>query len=441
MDSSITFKGVKTVFVLFLALGLSLVVSSLATSESAKVQGFLNFIQKAQSLDEISEAFERAGLSPSEARELEAAIARPPYADKLKSLSGPVDGRAGAPPSVTAKRVVVNTAKKAAINGRAVALARRLKTKAPVTVRSVKAGATPVKTAAPPRTSPPGGGTSARITGLNPDPIRVGDRLNIAGTGFGSGRGTVLLATPEHQYICDLASWSDTRIEATIPGYMDSVIGDRSMDFRLRVMLQGNILGPSRDFRLHPSIRDPEVVSLSSDEIMPGNDVSIEGRWFYGRGSVEFDFGSQLFRGNIREWTDSLITAGIPEGIGGLHRTRGQLIIRNNQGREIRHPITFEPNLEEVTVTSWHEIDRTWKATGDVRTFHYFEYVGLKEGWLVVYYRKERVNGRGSSRYMLEPTVGTNRIHNIITLEAPSFTRLRVASHVTLKGPHGTPFW
>jgi hypothetical protein len=222
---------------------------------------------------------------------------------------------------------------------------------------------------------------------------------------------------------------------------MDHVIGDRSREFRLRVILGNNALGPYRDIRLHPSIREPEIVSLSSDEIMPGNDVAIEGRWFYGRGSVEFDFGSQLFRGTVRGWTDSLITAGIPDGIGGLPRTRGQLIIRNDRGREVRHPITFEPDKEQVTLTMSHEIDRSRSATSDVRTFHYFQNFEMKEGWLVKRYRKEIVSGRGTAWYMLEPDPGTTRIYNIITLDARSFTRLRVASHVTIEGPKGTPYW
>jgi len=251
----------------------------------------------------------------------------------------------------------------------------------------------------------------------------------------------VELVTPESRYICDLESWSDTRIEATIPGYMDHVLGDGTADLRLRIVLAGGTLGPARDIRLQPSIREPEVISLSSEEIMPGNDVAIEGRWFYGRGSVEFDFGSQLFRGSIRAWTDSLITAGIPDGIGGLHRTRGQIIIRNDQGKEVRHPITFEPDKEQVEISQTQELDRSWKATGDVRTFDYFDPFPMKEGWLVRSYKKEIVSGRGRTWYMLEPDPGTIRIHNIITLDAPPFSRLRVASRVTIEGPKGTPYW
>lgn len=434
-------KGIRIALAGLLAVSIWLVAPSAIMSESAKVQGLLRLIQKARSLNEVSLAFERAKLSQQEVKELEAAIGRPPYADKLRSLSGPAVKRASTKPEVTARRVIVDTAKKRTIDGRAAALAKRTRAKTPTAVKSLKArSVSPLATAAV-KPALPGGGVSGRITGLNADPIRVGDRLIIAGSGFGARRGSVELVTPENRYICELASWNDTRIEATVPGYMDHVIGDRSREFRLRIMLGGNALGPTRDIRLHPSIRDMEIVSLSSNEIMPGNDVAIEGRWFYGRGSVEFDFGSQLFRGTIRGWTDSLITAGIPDGIGGLPRTRGQLIIRNDRGREVRHPITFEPDKEQVTLTMSHEIDRSRSATGDTRTFDYFQNFEMKEGWLVKRYSKEIVSGRGSAWYMLEPDPGTTRIHNIITLSASSFTRLRVASHVTIEGPKGTAYW
>ena len=441
MRISTRHNGLWTVSAVLLALSVSLVLSSSATPESVKVQEFLRLIQKAGTLDEVSLAFDRAGFSPSEARELEAATGRPPYIDKLRSLAGPVGRRAGSRPEVTAKRVIADTGRKGTIDGRAAALARRLKARTPTAVRSMKTTASSPLAATASTIPPLGGGTSGRIAGLSPDPIRVCDRLIINGTGFGSGRGSVELVTPQHRYICDLRSWSDTRIEAVIPAYMDSVIGDRSGDFRLRVMLRGDSLGPYRDIRLLPSIHEPEIVSLSSDEIMPGCEIAIEGRWFNGRGGVEFDFGTQLFRGNIREWTDSLITAGIPGGIGGLTRTRGQIIIRNSLGRELRHPVTFEPDKEQVEISMYQEIDRSWKASGATETFDYFENFEMKPGWLVRSYRKEIVSGRGSARYMLEPVPGTTRIHNIITLDASSFTRLRVASRVTIEGPMGTPYW
>lgn len=441
MSPSVRPNGTRIVLAGLLAVSIWLIAPSAIMPESAKVQGLLRLIQKARSLDEVSLAFERAKLSQQEVKELEAAIGRPPYADKLRSLSGPAVKRASSGPEVTAKRVIVDTAKKRTINGRAAALTKRVGAKIPTAVRSVKTQPLSPPAAAAAKPSLPGGGVSGRISGLNEDPIRVGDRLIIAGSGFGSRRGSVELVTPENRYICELASWNDTRIEASVPGYMDHVIGDRSREFRLRVILGNNALGPYRDIRLHPSIREPEIVSLSSNEIMPGNDVAIEGRWFYGRGSVEFDFGSQLFRGTVRGWTDSLITAGIPDGIGGLPRTRGQLIIRNDRGREVRHPITFEPDKEQVTLTMSHEIDRSRSATGDTRTFDYFQNFEMKEGWLVKRYSKEIVSGRGTAWYMLEPDPGTTRIYNIITLDARSFTRLRVASHVTIEGPKGTPYW
>jgi hypothetical protein len=416
----------------------SLVLPKAASPQSPRVKEFLLLIQKARTFDEISLAFDRAGFSSAEAKEIQAAVTRPPYIDKLKSLAGPAAKGAPATPLVTAKKVVADSPRKTRINAQALALAKRLKVPPRTTVRSGEFALKPRAAAA---TSPiPGGGASGRITGLVPDTVRVGDRLVVTGSGFGPGRGSVELATPQHRYICDLESWSDTRIVATVPAYMESVIGDRSADLRLRIMLRGDVLGPYRDIRLHPAVHDPQVVSLSSDEVMPGCEIAIEGRWLGGRGTLEFDFGSQLFRGTVKEWTDAVIVAGLPGGIGGLSRTRGEIIIRNAQGREVRHPVTFEPDKEQVTLTMYHEFGSPWDISNGAKTFDYFQYFKIAEGWLVKSFRKEIASGRGKADHMREPVPGTTRIHSIITLYPAAFSRMRVALDVTLEGPRGTPY-
>lgn len=430
--------AIRAALMVLTVLFASFVIPKAASPQSPGVKKFLLLIQKARTLDEISLAFDRAGFSPAEAKEIQVSVTRPPYIDKLKSLAGPAAKGAPAPPRVTAKKVVADSPRKTRINAQALALAKRLKVPPRTSVRAGEFALKPRAAAA--RSPLPGGGASGRITGLAPDTVRVGDRLIISGSGFGPGRGSVELATPQHRYICDLESWSDTRIEATVPAYMGSVIGDRSADLRLRIMLRGDVLGPYRDIRLHPPVHDPQVVSLSSDEVMPGCEIAIEGRWLGGRGTFEFDFGSQLFRGTVKEWTDAVIVASLPGGIGGLSRTRGEIIIRNAQGREVRHPVTFEPDKEQVTLSMHHETGSPWELIGDTRTFDYFQYFKMSEGWLVRSYRKEVASGRGKSDYMLEPVPGTTHIHSIITIYPAAFSRMRVTLHVTLEGPRGTPY-
>lgn len=424
--------GLTVLVVLIASLG----IPRAASPQSPKVKEFLLLVQKARSMDEVSLAFDRAGFSPAEVKEIQAAVSRAPYVDKLKSMAGPPEKAASGRSQVTAKKVVADNPKKRQINAQALALARRLKAPPRATVRS---GGVATKPRAAAATSAAAGvGPSGRITGLAPDPVRVGDRLVITGSGFGPGRGTVELVTPRHRYICDLESWSDTRIEATVPAYMDSVVGDQIADLRLRVMLRGNVLGPYRDIRLHPMIHDPEIAALSSDEVMPGCEIAVEGRWLGGRGTIEFDFGSQLFRGAVKEWTDAVIVAGLPDGIGGLVRTRGEIVIRNAQGREARRPITFEPDKEQETWSMSHEAGSTWVIHQRTMTFDYFQNVRLAEGWLVKSFRKEIASGRGKADFMLEPVPGTARMHGIITLYPAAFSRLRVKLHVTIEGPKGT---
>jgi hypothetical protein len=412
--------------------------TGVAAPQSAKVRKFLLIIPKARTLDEVSRAYDQAKFSPTEVKELQAAVAHPPYIDKLKSLAGPVAKDSSVQPEATMKKVIADNRKKIQINAKALSLTKRLKVPTRTSLRSGQLALKPRPATA--KSVIPSGGASGRITGLAPETVRVGDRLVVSGNGFGTRRGSVELVTSQHRYICDVETWSDIRIEAIIPAYMESVIGEQSADFRLRVMLSGNALGPYRDIRLYPALHDPQVVSLSSDEIMPGCEIAIEGRWLGDRGTIEFDFGSQLFRGNVREWTDTVIVAGISDGICGLRRTRGEIIIRNARGGEVRHPVTFEPDKEQVTLSMYHETGSPWELVGDVETFDYFQYFTMAEGWLVKSYRKEIVSGRGRAEYMLEPVPGTTRIHNIITLYPAAFSRMRLASHVTLEGPKGTTY-
>jgi hypothetical protein len=221
-----------------------------------KVDSFLALVLQARSLDQISRAYERASFSADEAKRIETEVAKPAYQAKLASLKPKL------PPVAVNKLEVTKPASQAPARGAGTA----------PPARSVKARPTAAKLPSAPAisrgelqalTSRPGGGTGARISGVDPSSFGAGRTLEISGSGFGRPRGSVEILHSGRRYVCDLAAWNDTAIRVVVPEYMAAVIGDRARDAVLWVKLAGQSLGPTFPVRLEPpppSVELPKAV-------------------------------------------------------------------------------------------------------------------------------------------------------------------------------------
>lgn len=210
-----------------------------------KVDSFLALVLQARSLDQISRAYERASFSADEAKRIENEVAKPAYQAKLTSLKPKL------PPVPSNKLEVTKPASPAPAKGAGAA----------PPARSAKAGPSAAKSSSAPTISPgelqalisrPGGGTGARISGVEPSSFGAGRSLEISGSGFGRPRGSVEILHSGRRYVCDLAAWNDTAIRVVVPEYMAAVIGDRARDAVLWVKLAGQSLGPTFPVRLEP---------------------------------------------------------------------------------------------------------------------------------------------------------------------------------------------
>lgn len=214
-----------------------------------KVERFLELVLKADSLGQISRAYERGAFSATEVKRIEAEVAKPAFQTKLASLSPKH------PPVLANKLEVTRPAAAPSAKGSGGESRARSSKVRPVPAKLSNAPAiSPREVQA--ITSRPGGGTEARISGVEPSSFGAGRTLAISGGGFGRQRGSVEILYSGRRYICDLTSWGDSALRAVVPEYMAGVIGDRAREALLWVKLAGRSLGPTFPVRLEPSPPD-----------------------------------------------------------------------------------------------------------------------------------------------------------------------------------------
>jgi hypothetical protein len=396
---------------------------------------------KATSLDQIREAFQRGGFSAAEIKRIEAEVRGDTFRRKLTGLKPKL-------PPLELNKLEVNKNRPATqVRSTKQAISSsndRLKTAA-----IQDEGKVPAKVPNAPTISAsefeaiqsqPPAETIGRISSVNPSILWAGRAFKISGSYFGRGRGTVEILFEKRRYICDLESWRDTEIHAVVPEYMESIIGSRTHDALLWVKAAGQSLGPTQNIQLHPipAPPGPEIFSLGSDEIEPGDSLVIYGRKFgKGRGLVWCEFAAMRVDLTPVIWEETNIRLRIPDDLGGIPKTKGMLYIRTAEGGEAKRSIGFIPVLEEIEIATYVELQGTLSVR-EVRTFEILRGSRLANGWKILSSRLEKTSGSGKYEYMREPTAGTDELYQVIILYTAAFSDLRVASKMIIRGPRGT---
>ncbi len=432
-----------------------------AGAPATKVDNFLRELMKARSPDAVAQAFHRAHFSAAEKRQLERTLREPRYAAKLRTLGnrrkGPLPATARPPrlnPRLTQMR------QRSLAQHQAQQL-RRLNQQAETLFRRLQGGGgTGTMAAARPRAVPltpamqarmnarptPGGDHDWRISSVEPTPVEAGRAFNIHGSGFGSAGGTVDLVFTDLRSIVPLTvgSWSDTRVTVTVPSDASPLLGDSGRTGRLWVKPRdGGGSGPTANVTVRPDPRtlEPTITVLSSDTVMPGQELTIGGRNFldHPRGTVEFRFGAHRFNGEIQRWDNDVIRVRLPEDISGMVTTAGEVVIENNVRAQAAHAITFRPRINSVVLTDT-EGHVCWGLLG------YKEYIQLWNNplineWKVVATERHKYNSTifSGCEFERQPTAGSTNATTEIMLWCDAFSWLSCDVNLTLEGPEGTP--
>jgi hypothetical protein len=142
----------------------------------------------------------------------------------------------------------------------------------------------------------------------------------------------------------------------------------------------------------------------------------------------------------ILDWTETHIRVRSPDDAPGIAHVSGTLYIRVGDGKETSFPVGFLPVLEEMEISTYVEVDSSISFRGNTGNFELFRGNRLANGWRIVSSRLERIAGRGTFEYTVEPRAGTSDLYQVIALHSSAFSSLRVASRMTIRGPRGTNY-
>jgi hypothetical protein len=335
---------------------------------SSKKENFLKEIERARSLEELDRVLKSSNFSQAELKELEQQVKRPPYSNKLQRLidqkksSSKARMEAKVRPMINQKEREFQQRQEQELrqlNNQAVGKLQGLKARQSTTARVPSRKSVAISTSGTHQMSPLGKTTPGEfhsIHSVSPEAATVGERLTISGEGFGASPGTVAIVIGREVVYCPVSSWEQRRIVVTVSEDVQDIVGETEKEGFVRVMLSGGQLGPywNLTIRPDPSRITPEITSLSTAEIRPGQTLIIEGRNFLTerRGTVTFAFSGFTLRGGINDWDDTFISVTLPEGVSRLTRTDGTVTVTNYVGLQVNKSITFVPTLHTVTLES-----------------------------------------------------------------------------------------
>lgn len=431
---------------------------------SSKVEGFLKNLEKIESLEELDRSAGNANFSRQELEELKAEIKKPPYSDKIKNLAD--KAKVSLKAKLDAKAQQIITLKKREfkkkqddelnlLNQQARA---KLKTAISNTMTRVRAEmATPPP--APPTTvlgSKPVLEDPARIRYIDPQPYNIdsGLPLRIHGNNLGS-TGTVNLTIRGESASLTIENWNHRHIRVRITPEVVTALKGKAMEAMRDGLIKGRVWVHAEknvatsEVQFHPSgwglTLTPEITELSSNEIRPGQEITIEGRYFLPKTSgseVKFIFGSRNITGDILEWNDSVIHVKLRSDVSGISPMRGSVQVKNSLGFSSDQRIDFRPEYE---LQSLQEVVSDYRGSSWEETYTFWNFE-LINGWTVDSYSTDVTEG--SIDHQESPRFGSTNPRTVVRVTAQGGRAglsgetwwVMCFFHLSLQGPRGTNY-
>lgn len=418
---------------------------------SAKIENFLKAIEKAGSLEEVDKAFKSAHFSQAELRGLGEETNKPPYINKLKSLSSKAKalGEGKIKAEAQRKRQESDQKSKQELN--------RLKQQTLAKLPTLQIIEGPRPKGPPPleyirearAVRPPLPDNPARITRYTPEPAIVGQEITIIGENFGTRRGDIRLDIEGLRVsITEISSWGNTAIILRIPLGLETTISETEKSGRIWIEAERNTA--TTLIRIAPDLSQltPVITRVVSDEggriVAPGLDARIGGSHFLARsGSVNFRLveAGITYPGEILSWSDTAITARMRSDIEGVKVQQCELEVVNTLGQRSTTRILFWPIWVNEELYAYHYLDYSWVIWGgkERATDHDFTLINdwfLSSAWLSWW-----VGGvSGGCRYIREAVIGSRNPNSRIEYWADLYSLVDCYNYIRITGPKGLPY-
>lgn len=446
---------------------------------NSKIQLFLQTVQRAQNLKEVEKAFKRGNFNQAEIKQLEREIENSSYEEKLQALKQADFQRVRTGKQKTSKKAKpnlnqmkahvkqVHSLKVSRLNqeasthlahGSSRHVAARASLTAGAATRATMQALASIEDLRP--SSPVNFSSFSPVGGI------IGQTLSIRGSGFGSVEGQVIIGvgrpgeSNSGAFFCPVRGWSNSLIEVTIPLDFEEIITFRESRFgisgselaRICITPGNSELGACHDLEIQLDRERfaPEITSISSSEITPGQRLIIRGNNFKVgeiRPHVSFYFGRERFEGlDPDSYDHDYIEVHLDPEIEGMFSTAGRVEVWNPTALTDFREITFIPEDEIIEMISDEMRARCQPSRprflcliGDKRRFTIHD-LTLTNGWVVEdSWLETSTRGPNSGAYYVhEPTPGSDRAKSVIEVWADAYASATAIEYLYLKGPKGT---
>lgn len=451
------------------------------SSTKDKFKDYLNLIQKSQSFSQIIQAFKAAKFSAKELNELEKILSKPPYSTKIQQLKKrffEAEERIGKNAADQKFRTILNQEKRTVSQKQQRVLNRlnqttlnkfnRMKTSSKSSMKPVRLNNLTSAMRTTFRARAAFLGTTSdedrpAIDRISPNPCNPGGVISILGENFGSsrGNGSVTLLMEDGYVLCPVSRWRDGYIDASLPAFISSVIGEGEMDALIWVKPNDRDFGPTAELRISPGEERtiPEITSLSSGELMPGQLLLIEGNNFLSSsGQVRFRIDSlgRTIDGDIHHWADNFITVYLPDDLEGFAEDewRARVEVTNSRGNTATSTtfVDFVPVMVTEVLRSLLMYSRNERDDPSSRDFTVFDYTMIN-GWRVTDSSLELIRnwsqegGSVNIEFLEQPPVGSSSPRAVVRLTPGdpgwghgSSSYIHCNVYVTIEGPRGMAY-
>lgn len=212
---------------------------------------------------------------------------------------------------------------------------------------------------------------------------------------------------------------------------------NRKMEVRLRSQ-EKRLSIQEKEFAPVGRLSPPEIESLSSSEIMPGQVIEIRGKHFGGlRGKVLFLISGKTFEGKVNDWKDTSIMVALPQNISGLPTVLGKVEVKNTARMGDTETIKFIPEMEQRHLSAWRSL-LCWGIIGDAKTKVVLSDYQLINEWHVAeVWLEVKTEGRAGAYYRNKPSIGATSPRAEVRIWANAFSYVRADHNVIIRGPRG----